>query len=69
VAVEGPTGKIVWTHDTGQAYKTVDGSEARGGSIDFGGTTIADGTVYVNSGYGLWGHIGHVLIAFSVDGK
>lgn len=67
-AYEAATGKIVWAHDTGQAYKAVDGAEARGGSIDFGGTTIADGTVYVNSGYGLWGHIGHVLIAFTVDG-
>jgi polyvinyl alcohol dehydrogenase (cytochrome) len=62
------SGEIVWQHDTGQAYTTVDGSTASGGSIDFGGTTVADGVVYVNSGYGLWGSVGYVLIAFSVDG-
>jgi polyvinyl alcohol dehydrogenase (cytochrome) len=63
------SGEIIWQHDTGQSYTTVDGSAARGGTIDFGGTTVADGVVYVNSGYGLWGSVGHVLIAFSVDGK
>jgi polyvinyl alcohol dehydrogenase (cytochrome) len=43
---------------------------AKGGSIDGPGPAIADGMVYVCSGYGSWGgKSGNVLLAFSVDGK
>ena len=51
-------------------YKTVNGVEARGGSMDGGGPAIASGMVFVNSGYVIWGGMpGNVLLAFSVDGK
>ena len=64
------TGKVVWDFDTGQEFKPVNGSSARGGSLDTGGPAIADGVVYVNSGYGQFlGQGGNVLLAFSVDGK
>jgi polyvinyl alcohol dehydrogenase (cytochrome) len=68
-AYESASGKLLWSYDTAVRHTAVDGTPTSGGSIDFGGTTIADGIVYVNSGYGLWGHIGHALIAFSVDGR
>jgi len=68
-AYDARSGAVVWDHDTGQTYTTVQGGKAHGGAIDMGGTTIADGVVYVNSGFGNWGAVGHVLIAFSVDGK
>ncbi len=68
-AYAAASGDIIWSHDTAQSHPVVGGGVAKGGSIDFGGTTIADGVVYVNSGYGLWGSIGHLLIAFTVDGK
>lgn len=64
-------GKIVWDFDTAaQPYDAVNGRQAKGGTIDAGGATIANGLVYVNSGYGrILGMPGNVLLAFSVDGK
>jgi hypothetical protein len=39
-------------------------------SVIPGGPVIANGRVYVNSGYGRFlGHGGNVLLALSVDGK
>ncbi|HMV84198.1 MAG TPA: PQQ-binding-like beta-propeller repeat protein [Blastocatellia bacterium] len=64
-------GKILWDFDTAaQPYDAVNGKQAKGGTIDAGGATIASGMVYVNSGYGrILGMPGNALIAFSVDGK
>ena len=63
-------GSILWDFDTMGPYKTVNGVEARGGSMDGGGPAIANGMVFVNSGYVIWGGMpGNVLLAFSVDGK
>lgn len=64
-------GKIVWDFDTAaQPYNAVNGKQAKGGTIDAGGATIANGMVYINSGYGrILGMPGNALIAFSVDGK
>lgn len=64
-------GKIVWDFDTAaQPYNAVNGKQAKGGTIDAGGPTIANGILYVNSGYGrIIGMPGNALIAFSVDGK
>lgn len=64
-------GKIVWDFDTAaQPYSAVNGKQAKGGTIDAGGAVIANGVVYVNSGYGrILGMPGNALLAFSVDGK
>lgn len=64
-------GKIIWDFDTaGQPWDAVNGKQAKGGTIDGGGATIANGIVYVNSGYGrIIGMPGNALLAFSVDGK
>ena len=63
-------GKILWEFDTGVDFKTVNGIDAKGGSLDGAGPTIADGAVYVLSGYGrLGGHGGNALIAFTPEGK
>lgn len=64
-------GKIIWDFDTAaEPYNAVNGKQAKGGTIDAGGATIANGIVYVNSGYGrIIGMPGNALIAFSVDGK
>ncbi len=63
-------GKVVWDFDTVQDYQTVNGVEARGGSLDGPGAVVVNGMVYVNSGYGAMGGIpGNALLAFSVDGK
>ena len=63
-------GSIVWDFDTGVAFETVNGVKAKGGSLDAAGPTMANGMLYVNSGYGrIVGRGGNVLLGFSVDGK
>ena len=61
-------GSIVWTFDTNKEFETVNGVTANGGAIDGPGPVIADGMVYVTSGYvSLIGRPGNVLLAFGVD--
>lgn len=63
-------GAILWDFDTVGRYKTVNGIEAKGGSLDVAGPATGGGMLFVNSGYALWGGMpGNVLLAFSVDGK
>jgi polyvinyl alcohol dehydrogenase (cytochrome) len=63
-------GTILWDVNTIDVYEGVNGVLGRGGSIDGPGPTIANGIVYVNSGYPTAGGTpGNVLLAFSVDGK
>ena len=58
-------GSIIWTFDTNRPFKTVNGVEANGGSIDATGVVVSGGMLYVNSGYGgLVGRAGNVLLAF-----
>jgi polyvinyl alcohol dehydrogenase (cytochrome) len=76
-AYDAKTGKIVWKFNTtGQTYSTVNGVKTQpGGGIDGNGPTIADGMVFVQSGfdgaagYGSTGFGSNVLLAFSVDGQ
>jgi polyvinyl alcohol dehydrogenase (cytochrome) len=76
-AYDAKTGKIIWKFNTtGQKYDTVNGVKGQpGGGIDGNGPTIADGMVFVQSGfqgaagYGGTGTASMVLLAFSVDGK
>jgi polyvinyl alcohol dehydrogenase (cytochrome) len=63
------TGNIVWDFDTAKSIAVVNGPDTAGGAIDSGGITIANGTVYVTSGYGRWGKPGRLLLALTVDGK
>lgn len=63
-------GKIIWDFDSEREYETVNGLKARGGSMDAAGPVIANGMLFVNSGYGYWGGApGNVLLAFSLDGR
>jgi polyvinyl alcohol dehydrogenase (cytochrome) len=63
-------GSVLWDVDTVKPYTTVNGEEARGGSMDGPGPVIAGGMLFVNSGYAAGGGMpGNVLLAFSVDGK
>jgi polyvinyl alcohol dehydrogenase (cytochrome) len=70
-AYDSKTGKVVWDYDTAAApVDTVSGKAAQGGVIDGAGPTVADGIVYVSSGYqSRSGTPGIVLMAFSVDGR
>jgi polyvinyl alcohol dehydrogenase (cytochrome) len=64
-------GRIIWSFDTAaKPYAAVNGRQAIGGTIDAGGATVANGMLYINSGYGtIMGRPGNALLAFSVDGK
>ncbi len=63
-------GNLVWDFDTAKTYQTVNGRSVGGGALGHGGATIVSGMLYVNSGDdGKGGVTGHVLLAFSVDGK
>ena len=61
-------GRVMWDFDTAQSFATVNGVAGVGGSLDNGGATVADGMVYVNSGYGrITGQPGNLLLAFAVE--
>ena len=61
-------GSVLWEYDTNGDYDTVNGVEAKGGSINGPGPVVVDGMVYVNSGYAAFGgRAGNVLLAFGVD--
>ena len=69
-AYDTAAGKVIWDVDTMREYETVNAVTARGGSLDVGGVAVADGMLFVSSGYSLWGGTpGNVLLAFSVEGK
>jgi polyvinyl alcohol dehydrogenase (cytochrome) len=63
-------GAIIWEVDTALHVKTVNSGETKGGTLDGGGPTIANGILYTNSGYGrIVGQPGNLLLAYSVDGN
>lgn len=58
-------GKVLWEFNTMRDFRTVNGLDARGGSIDGPGAVIAGGMVFVTSGYSRNGGVpGNVLLAF-----
>jgi polyvinyl alcohol dehydrogenase (cytochrome) len=49
-------------------FTTVNGVEARGGSIDGPGAVVVNGMVFISSGYPRNGGVpGNVLLAFSAE--
>ena len=60
-------GQILWDFDTVQEFETSNGILGKGGSIDGPGPVIANGLVFVNSGYGQFGQIpGNLLLVFGI---
>jgi polyvinyl alcohol dehydrogenase (cytochrome) len=63
-------GGVIWDFDTAREFPTVNGTPARGGSIDATGAVVAGSLVFVNSGYNEFGGMrGNVLLVFSVGRK
>jgi polyvinyl alcohol dehydrogenase (cytochrome) len=61
------SGEILWQTETAKAFTTTNGVEGHGGSIDVGGQVLADGWLYVQSGYSMFGQLpGNVLLAYKV---
>ncbi len=64
------TGKILFEFDTKQTYKTVNGLEANGGTIDSAGPVVLGNQVFVNSGYAKFGEkAGNVLLCFELKNE
>jgi polyvinyl alcohol dehydrogenase (cytochrome) len=61
-------GRQIWSFQTNLPFATVNGIEAHGGSIGSAGVTVADGRLFVTSGYvGMQGGTaGNVLLAFGL---
>jgi len=60
-------GKVLWSVDTNGEFATINGVKAHGGSMIGPGPAIADGMLYVNSGYGSHGgRSGNVLLAYGI---
>lgn len=70
-AFDAASGKVVWEIDTAATpVTTVSGREAQGGVLDAAGATVADGRLFLLSGYQARSGVpGAVLMAFSVDGR
>lgn len=63
-------GKVIWDYDTAKEYETTNGFKGKGGAIDGPSPVAANGMLFVNSGYGMFGQMpGNVLLAFSVENK
>jgi polyvinyl alcohol dehydrogenase (cytochrome) len=61
-------GALLWEFDTNREFKTLNGVRANGGAMQGPGPTVADGMLYLNSGYGdHLGRPGNVLLAFEVQ--
>ncbi|HWK54327.1 MAG TPA: PQQ-binding-like beta-propeller repeat protein [Hyphomicrobiales bacterium] len=57
-------GEPLFTFDTARSFDTLNGVEGHGGAIDNFSIWAANGTLFVQSGYGLMGVPGNVLLAF-----
>lgn len=66
---DAKSGAQLFRFDTSQAFTTVNGVKANGGSIDSASIVAANGYLLVNSGYGMFGQTpGNVMLAFKVKG-
>lgn len=60
-------GAVLWDFDTVKEYEAIGGIKGKGGAIDGPAPVLADGMLYVNSGYGMFGQMsGNVLLAFEI---
>jgi polyvinyl alcohol dehydrogenase (cytochrome) len=67
-AYSAENGAVLWDFDTLRDFDGVNGPRGHGGSIDGPGPVIANGMLYINSGYARFGGMGgNVLLAFGLD--
>jgi len=58
----------MWRAATAQPVAADNGVQGHGGAIDVGGQVVADGWLYVQSGYAMFGQLpGNVLLAYRVS--
>ncbi len=67
-ALSTSDGQLLWSFATARDFDTVNKVTAHGGSISSAGATVADGMVFVPSGYAIIGsQFGNVLLAFAPE--
>jgi polyvinyl alcohol dehydrogenase (cytochrome) len=67
-ALSSSDGRSLWSFETARPFDTVNAVPAHGGSISAAGPTVADGMLFVGSGYGVVTESpGNVLLAFAVQ--
>jgi len=67
-ALAAADGSEIWSYDTNRSFDTANKVEAHGGSVASIGPTIANGMLFIGSGYGvISGNPGNVLLAFGVE--
>jgi polyvinyl alcohol dehydrogenase (cytochrome) len=67
-AFSSDDGHLLWEYNTLREFQTVNGVNAKGGSMAAPGPTVVDGMVFVGSGYTFTTGIpGNVLLAFSAQ--
>ncbi len=60
-------GELLWQAETAQSFNADNGVTGHGGAIDVSGQVIADGWLYVQSGYSMFGQLpGNMLLAYRV---
>ena len=66
-AASSRTGQLLWQFDSAQEFQTTNGVAARGGSASSAGPIVADGMMFIGSGYPGFqnGQPGNVLLAFA----
>ena len=66
-AASSRTGQLLWQFDSAQEFQTANGVSARGGSASSAGPVVANGMVFIGSGYPGFqgGQPGNVLLAFA----
>jgi hypothetical protein len=66
-AVSSRSGQLLWEFDTAREFTTVNGVAANGGSAASCGPIVANGMVFIGSGYPGFqnGQPGNVLLAFA----
>ena len=61
-------GAVLWEFDSNREFTTINGVRAHGASMIGPGPSVADGMIFVNSGYGAFGgRAGNVLLAFGMN--
>lgn len=68
IALSTRDGRKLWGFDTARSYRTVNGVPGQGGSMGSAGPTVANGMLFVGSGYAVTrGTPGNVLLAFAPE--
>jgi polyvinyl alcohol dehydrogenase (cytochrome) len=67
-AYDVQSGEVLWQVETAKPFAASNGITGHGGAIDVSGQVLADGWLYVQSGYSMFGQLpGNVLLAYRVS--